>query len=179
MQTRARRIVRWTAVIAAAGAVAALGVAQAGGGRGPGGYGFGGPGFAMMGMGPMRGLMADLDLTDDQKGQLRTIVRNGWEQSATQRARLDELRRQIEASVRTNGFNEAEVRALVDSGTPVMADLVVEMVRGMSEMRAVLTPEQQQLFDARRAEREAKRAERRARRAEPSSGPGATPADAT
>jgi Spy/CpxP family protein refolding chaperone len=179
MQTRTRRIVRWTAILATAGAVAALGVAQAGGGHGPGSYGFGGPGFGMMGMGPMRGLVADLDLTDDQRHQLRTIVRNGWEQSAAQRARLDELRRQIESTVRTNGFNEAEVRALVDSGTPVMADLMVDMVRGMSEMRAVLTPEQQQRFDAWRAEREAKRAERRARRAGRSNAAATTPADAT
>jgi Spy/CpxP family protein refolding chaperone len=179
MQTRTRRIVRWTAILATAGAVAALGVAQAGGGHGPGSYGFGGPGFGMMGMGPMRGLMADLDLTDDQRHQLRTIVRNGWEQSAAQRARLDELRRQIESTVRANGFNEAEVRALVDSGTPVMADLIVDMVRGMSEMRAVLTPEQQQRFDAWRAEREAQRAERRARRAGRSNAAATTPTDAT
>jgi Spy/CpxP family protein refolding chaperone len=179
MQTRTRRIVRWTAILATAGAVAALGVAQAGGGHGPGSYGFGGPGFGMMGMGPMRGLVADLDLTDDQRHQLRTIVRNGWEQSAAQRARLDELRRQIESTVRANGFNEAEVRALVDSGTPVMADLIVDMVRGMSEMRAVLTPEQQQRFDAWRAEREAQRAERRARRAGRSNAAATTPTDAT
>jgi Spy/CpxP family protein refolding chaperone len=177
MQTRTRRVVRWTAVLATAGALVALGVAQAGGGRGD--HGFGGPGFGMMGMGPMRGLFADLDLTDDQKNQLRSIVRDGWEQSAAQRARLDELRQQIESTVRTNGFNEAEVRALVDSGTPVMADLMVDMVRGISEMRAVLTPEQQQRFDAWRAEREAKRAERRARRAGRSDAAGATPADAT
>lgn len=177
MQTRTRRVVRWTAVIATAGALVALGVAQAGGGRGD--HGFGAPGFGMMGMGPMRGLFSDLDLTDDQKDQLRTIVRSSWEQSATQRARLDELRQQIEATVRTNGFNEAEVRALVDSGAPVMADLMVDMVRGMSEMRAVLTPEQRQQFDTWRAEREAKRAERRARRAERSSASGSTSGEAT
>jgi Spy/CpxP family protein refolding chaperone len=42
---------------------------------------------------------------------------------------------------------------------------MVDMVRGASEMRAVLTPEQQKLFDQRRAEFEARRAERRAKRA--------------
>jgi Spy/CpxP family protein refolding chaperone len=60
-----------------------------------------------------------------------------------------------------------------------MADLMVDMVRGMSEMRAVLTPEQQQRFDAWRAEREAKRAERRARRAGRSNAAATTPTDAT
>lgn len=178
MQTRTRRIIRWTAVIAAAGAIAALGVAQAGGARGDGGHGFG-AGFGMMGMGPMRGLMSDLNLTTEQKDQLRTIVRDGWQQSANQRTQLDSLRQQIEAAVRANGFNEAEVRTLVDSGMPIMADLMVDMVRRMSEMRAVLTPEQQQLFDQRRAEREAKRAERRAKRAERSSGAGSAPTSGT
>jgi len=165
MKNRTRRLVRWTAILGATGAIAAWGIAEAvDGQRGHGGPGFGM--FPMMGaMGPMRGLMADLNLSDDQKNQLRTIVRDGWEQSADERVQLEAIRQQIEASVKAGGFNEAEVRALVDSGTPIMAGLMVDMVRGMSEMRAVLTPEQQQLFDTRRAEFEARRAERRARRA--------------
>jgi Spy/CpxP family protein refolding chaperone len=166
MKIRTRRLVRWTAILAATGAIAAWGIAEAVDGQ----RGFGGPGpgmFPMMGaMGPMRGLLADLDLTDDQKSQLRAIVRNGWEQSADERVQLEAIRQQIEASVTAGGFNEPEVRALVDSGTPIMASLMVDMIRGMSEMRAVLTPEQQQIFDTRRAEFEARRAERRARRAE-------------
>lgn len=167
MEPRTRRIVRWTAALTATGALAAWGLANADGARG--GHGFGGHGFgpgmmAMGGFGPMRGLMSDLDLSDDQKTQLRNIARSGWEQSAASRAQLNAVRQQIEASVAANGFNEAEVRALVDSATPVMADLMVDTVRRLGEMRAVLTPEQQQRFDARRAEFEARRAERRAKR---------------
>lgn len=164
MQPRTRRIVRWTAIAAAATAVAGWGLAQArdgGFGHHGGGMGFG-PGF---GLGPMRGLMADLDLTEDQKTQLRTIVKRGFEGSAGERAQLDALRKELEASVAANGFNEAEVRAIVARGSPVLTELMVDMVRGASEMRAVLTPEQQKLFDQRRAEFEARRAERRAKRA--------------
>jgi Spy/CpxP family protein refolding chaperone len=164
MEPRTRRIVRWTAILAATGILAAWGIASADGPRG--GHGFGPSMPGMGGFGAMRGLLADLDLSDDQKTQLRTIARSGWEQSADERAQLDALRKQIEGTVAANGFNEVEVRALVESGTPVMADLMVDMVRGLSEMRAVLTPEQQQLFDTRRAEFEARRAERRARRIE-------------
>ena len=162
MEPRTRRVVRWTAVIAATGALAAWGLANAYGPRGDHGFG---PGMmGMGGFGAMRGLMADLNLTDDQKSQLRTIARSGWEQSADERAQLDALRKQIEASVVAGGYSEPEVRALVNSGTPVMADLMVDMVRGLSDMRAVLTPEQQKVFDARRAEFEARRAERRSER---------------
>lgn len=163
MHPRTRRIVRWTAIAAAATAVAGWGLAQAR----DGGFGHhgGGPGLGFGGFGPLRGLMADLDLTDDQKTQLRAIAKRGFEGSAAERAQLDALRKELEASVTANGFNEAEVRAIVARGTPVLTELLVDMVRGASEMRAVLTPEQQRQFDARRAEFEARRAERRERRA--------------
>jgi Spy/CpxP family protein refolding chaperone len=163
MQPRIKRIVRWTAIATVTGAVAVWGIANAvDGPHGP--HGFGMPGFGPMG--PMRELMADLDLTGDQKSQLRTIARSGWEQSADERGQLDAIRKQIEASVKANGFNEAEVRALVNTGTPIMAELMVDMVRSLTEMRAVLTPEQQALFDERRARFESKRGEWRAKHAE-------------
>jgi Spy/CpxP family protein refolding chaperone len=167
MQPRTQRIVRWTAIAAAATAVAGWGLAQAregGFGHHGGGPGFG-PGFGLGGFGPLRGLMADLDLTDDQQAQLRAIAKRGFAASADERAQLDALRKELEATVTANGFNEAEVRAIAARGTPVLTELMVDMVRGASEMRAVLTPEQQRLFDERRAEFEARRAERRAKRA--------------
>lgn len=154
MQPRTKRLTRWAAIGLITAAVAAGSVAWAvDGARGHG------PGFGM-GFGPMRELMADLDLSAEQREQLRTIARTGWEQSADERAELDALRQQIETTVRTNGFNEAEVRALVDTGTPVLAALMVDMVRGLAEMRAVLTPEQQKLFDERRAQFAAERGRR-------------------
>ena len=168
MHPRTRRIVRWTAIAATATAVAGWGLAQAR----DGGFGHhgGGPGFGLGGFGPLRGLMADLDLTDDQKTQLRAIAKRGFEQTADERAQLDALRQEVEASIKANGFNEAEVRAIAARGTPALTELMVDMARGASEMRAVLTPEQQQRFDARRAEFQARRAERRAQRAKRAAG---------
>jgi Spy/CpxP family protein refolding chaperone len=116
------------------------------------------------GMGSLRGLMHDLDLTDEQRTQLRTVARSGWEQSAARRAELDSLRKQVEATVIANGFDEAEVRGLIEARSALLTESMVDVVRAMAEMRSVLTPEQQKLFDERRAEAESRRSERKARR---------------
>jgi len=160
-----KRVVTWLAVAGLVAGAAVFGVAQAvdgpGGGKGSH-WGMYGGGFG--GMGPMRGLMRDLDLTDEQRTQLRAIAKSGWEQSAARRADLDNLRKQVETTVITNGFNEAEVRGLIETRSALLTDTMVDVVRAMAEMRSVLTPEQQKLFDERRAEAELRRGERKARR---------------
>jgi len=165
MQTK--RIVTWLAVAGLVAGAGVVGVAQAVDGRGGGPGGGRGPSWAMHGgggMGSLRGLMHDLDLTDEQRTQLRTIARSGWEQSAARRTELDSLRKQIEATVIANGFNEAEVRGLIEARSALLTESMVDVVRAMAEMRSVLTPEQQELFDERRAEAESRRSERKAGR---------------
>lgn len=163
MQTK--RVVTWVAVAGLVAGAAVFGVAQAvdgpDGGPGPR-WAMHGGGFG--GMGPMRGLMRDLDLTDEQRTQIRGIAKTGWEQSAARRAELEGLRKQVEATVIANGFNEAEVRGLIEARPSLLTDAMVDVVRTMAEMRSVLTPEQQKRFDERRAEAESRRGEHKARR---------------
>lgn len=166
---RARRAITWLAVAGLVTGAGALGVARAmdgpygepGGGHGPR-WAMHGGGFG--GMGPMRGLMRDLDLTEEQRTRLRSIATTGWEQSAARRAELQGLRQQIETTVIANGFDEPAVRALIEARSSLLTDTMVDVVRTLAEMRSVLTPEQQKRFDEQRAEFEARRAERKARR---------------
>ncbi len=164
---KTKRFAKWLAIAALVAGAGALGVAQAiAGGDSEGGpgprWGMHGGGFG--GMGSMRGMMRDLDLTDEQRTRLRSIATTGWEQSAARRTELDSLRKQIETTVIANGFNEAEVRGLIEARSSLLTDAMVDVVRTMAEMRSVLTPEQQKQFDERRSESESRRKEHKARR---------------
>lgn len=128
-----------------------------------GGYRHGGGGSMGGGFGGMSALR-DLDLSDEQRTQVRSIMQNSWQQGAARRQELQSLRQELETTVLKNGFNEAEVRALITARTPLMTDQMVDMVRTMAEVRAVLTPEQQQALDAKRAERKARRHKRDGRK---------------
>jgi Spy/CpxP family protein refolding chaperone len=151
MQTK--RIVGWITVASLVLAVGGLGLARAM--DGPDGHR--GPGWAMLnggfgGPGPMRGLLRDLDLTEEQRSQLRNLAKSAWVQSEDRRSELHALRRQIESAVLTNGFNEAEIQGLIDSKGMLLNDMLLDVVRTMAEMRDVLTPEQLKRLAERRAE---------------------------
>lgn len=162
---RPNRAITWVAVASLVAGAGALGVAQATDGPRSGGHG---PRWAMHdggfgAMGSMRGLMRDLDLTEEQRNRLRSIATTSWEQGAARRTELKALRQQIEATVIANGYDEAVVRSLIEARSSLLTETMVDVVRTMAEMRSVLTPEQQKRFDEQRAEFEARRAGRKAR----------------
>ena len=149
MKLKSKKLV---GVVAAAGALllmlAAVGVSQQGFGPGPGGpppggpppFGGpppGGPG----GHGVLGPVARELNLTDAQKAQIKQI-----EDSFASSTK--ELRDQLEA-LRPNGpeandgaFDEAPVRAAAQKRAAVIVELEVAHARMMSQVFAVLTPEQ-------------------------------------
>jgi|CXWL01.1.fsa_nt_gi Spy/CpxP family protein refolding chaperone len=155
---RTKRVVGWIAVASLVIAVGGFGLARAVDSSDvPRGLGWAMHGGGFPGLGPMRGLLHDLDLTEEQRSQLRTIARTAWEQSADERSELQALRRQIESTVIANGFNEAEIQGIIDSKGMLLNDMLLDVVRAMADMRNVLTPEQLRRFAERRAEFEARR----------------------
>jgi Spy/CpxP family protein refolding chaperone len=118
-----------------------------------------GPG-ATLGMGPMRGLMRDLDLSEEQRARIGDIIKNAWEQGAAERQALQGIRAKVEEAVAAEGFDEARVRGIIESGMPPLTESFVRMARTMAEVRTVLTPEQREKLDARRAELREQREER-------------------
>ncbi|HEX4003214.1 MAG TPA: Spy/CpxP family protein refolding chaperone [Candidatus Acidoferrales bacterium] len=86
----------------------------------------------------------DLNLTGDQKAQIKTILVN-------ERPAIQQLRQQIEQD---NGqlhskttYDEAFVRSMAQQESATVADAIVEREKIRSEIFAVLTPDQQQKLE--------------------------------
>jgi periplasmic protein CpxP/Spy len=103
---------------------------------GPGGPHGGEPGDMMEHMSRV------LNLTDAQKTQVKAIM--DAERAATEpsRGKIEEIHKQIEATVMSGQFDEAQVRALAGQASQIMTDEMVEHVRAHAKIFALLTPEQ-------------------------------------
>jgi periplasmic protein CpxP/Spy len=144
-----------------------IGIAQrqdgpGGGGRRHFGGGHGRGGHFM----PLHGI----DLSEEQRTQVRQITERFHEST---RALHEQIRAQghPEGDALLNGtFNEAQVRAAAQARANVMIEIEVARARMMSEIYALLTPEQRAQLAARRQEMERRRQEREARRQASQSG---------
>jgi periplasmic protein CpxP/Spy len=132
-----------TVIVAASIAAALLGVgaAAAPAHRDPRGDRFGGFGFGFGG-GMVRAL-SSLDLTDDQKTQIKAILKD-------EEPKLEPLVNEVVLSkkalfeaVHSRTFDEKAVRAAASDSARASADLAVERARIVSRFRGLLTDEQQ------------------------------------
>ena len=119
------------AVILAGGAVFAF--AQRGRGEGPKGFGVGHRGMGMA--------MRELNLTDDQKTQVKAIFDSSRE---TVKPAVDELKANREKLMQLSGqsFDEAQVSEIAKRQGELMSQLIVERERAKSKVFAILTDEQ-------------------------------------
>jgi Spy/CpxP family protein refolding chaperone len=133
------------------------------------GFGGGGPrGERGRGPGGPRGghipFLRDLNLTDAQKAQIKQITDNAEASTKELRQRMDALH-ESEMNGPTDGaFNETAVRAAAQERANVQVELEVSRARTMSQIFAVLTPEQKTQIAAKRQEFEQKRREHDAQR---------------
>jgi Spy/CpxP family protein refolding chaperone len=150
-------------VIAIAGAlmlVAAM-VAFSQGPQGPprGGGGFhGGPGGPGGGLGP---LARDLNLTDEQKAQIKKIQDSFAESTKALHEQLRTLHESEPDPASGGAFDEAAVRAAAEARAKVQVELEVAHARMMSQVFGVLTTEQKAQLAAKRQEFEQKHKEGR------------------
>lgn len=117
------------------------------GGRGPGGR------FRFL---------RDLDLTDDQREQFRSLSESNRDQMESVGTRLFEANKALNDAVE-NGAEEYALRALADDVAAAQGDAAVMRSQQFRELKALLTPEQLQKLEERKAEREQHRNERRQR----------------
>jgi Spy/CpxP family protein refolding chaperone len=113
--------------------------------QGPRDGGFrGGPG-PRDGLGPLR----DLNLTDDQKAQIKKI-NDSFEES--NKALFDQLRalHSSEPDPVSGTFDEAAVRAAAEARAKVQVELEVSHAKMMSQVAGVLTADQKTQLAARR-----------------------------
>src|SRR6266496_2023583 len=139
-------------VIAMAGTILLI-VAMVAFSQGPGGQrgGFpgrpGGPGPGD-GLGP---LARDLNLTDDQKAQIKKITESFEESTKPLRDQLKTLH-ESEPDPFSANFDEASVRAAAEARAKVDVELYVSHAKMMSQISTVLTADQKAQLAAKRAQ---------------------------
>jgi periplasmic protein CpxP/Spy len=117
-----------------------------GGPGGPGGFvGRGGPGGpgGPGGFGGVMRLLRQLDLTDDQRAQVRQVMDSHRDALKAIGDRLQAAHRAQNDAVTAAQFDEQLVRAKAADLAAVMADAAVLHAKVHGEVFAVLTPEQQ------------------------------------
>jgi Spy/CpxP family protein refolding chaperone len=125
----------------------------------PHGGGFrGGPGGPGDGLGP---LGRDLNLTDDQKAQIKKIQDGFAESTKALHEQLRTLHESEPDPLSGGAFDEAAVRAAAEARAKVQVELEVAHARMMSQVFGVLTTEQKTRLAAKRQEFEQRRQERR------------------
>jgi Spy/CpxP family protein refolding chaperone len=114
--------------------------------RGPGFTGRGRRGEGMgMGTGRHFERMARaLDLTAEQKTQIRTVLDAEREKTAPLRQQLAETRDRMRRLVETVPYDEAAVRNLASSQEKTRVELIVSRTHALNRVYALLTPEQQE-----------------------------------
>src|SRR5437764_1986165 len=121
---------------------------------GPGGGfrgGPGGPGGPREGFGPFGPFGRELNLTDDQKAQIKKINDSFRE---SDKALFDQMHtlHESEPNPMTGAFEEAAVRAAAEARAKIHIELEVSHAKMMSQIAGVLTAEQKAQLAARHEE---------------------------
>ena len=84
----------------------------------------------------------ELNLTDAQKQQVKTIMEAQHVTEEERHAKLEEIHRQIDAATANGQFDEAVVRPLANQQAQLKADQMVDHFRLHSKLFGLLTVEQ-------------------------------------
>jgi Spy/CpxP family protein refolding chaperone len=123
---------------------------------GPGGFGFGGPGGPGGRFGGPLALLRQLDLSEEQRAQVRQVMEGHRDELRAVGERLRAAHQAQEVAVTAAQFDEGAVRARSAELAAVEADAAVLHARVHSEVFAVLTPEQQAKAAELKAQRQAR-----------------------
>jgi len=118
-----------------------------------------------MGPGGQRGAEAqeffrDLDLTEEQKSEMRSLRERSREESQPILQQLRELQKERRQLIQSNTFNEDAARSLVNRESELRSALSLNRTANQHAVYNLLTPEQK----AKLADRAARAAETRAQR---------------
>ena len=140
--------------------------AQDGTGKADGKRGFGKRGHHRGGHGGM--MFRGLDLTDEQKAQMKAIRQASKETSKPIREQMKANRQKLQTLSESGTFDEAQVQAIAAQQGSLSAQMIVEKEKVKAQMFNILTPEQKTKaaemkaqFQQKRQERMQKRQERR------------------
>ena len=107
--------------------------------------------------GRMQGMMfRGIDLTDDQKANMKQISQSFRERTQSLREQLSAKRQELRQASEGSTFNEALATQKLQESATLQAKLMGEHFRMRQEMLAVLTPDQKTQLEQKRAEFKAK-----------------------
>jgi protein CpxP len=89
----------------------------------------------------------ELNLTDAQKDQVKTILESQRATEEERHAKLEDLHKQLEAATANGQFDEAQVRTLASQQAQLMTDQMVDHMRMRSKIYSLLTAEQRAKAD--------------------------------
>jgi len=116
--------------------------------RGHHGGPFGGFGFG----GRLMGVLSDLDLTEDQKTQIKAILSEEGPKIEPLTDQVLETKKTLFEAIHRQRFDEDAVRSASAAAAGAQAELAVERARTVSRLRALLTDDQQAKLETIRAE---------------------------
>lgn len=96
---------------------------------------------------PMKRLLRGLDLSDEQKDEIKAIMMDSKDQMQAIWAAAHDTRQAVMDLVRAGDIDENELRRLADALGDSHAEAIVMRAHIHSAIRAVLTPEQLQELD--------------------------------
>ena len=91
---------------------------------------------------PMGAMARHLDFSEEQQAVIRESLEDSREQGQLLREQMDQLRKQITENIRANGYQEDQVRLMVENNIPLMVDAMMLRIETMAEIYEQLTPEQ-------------------------------------
>lgn len=93
--------------------------------------------------GMLRHMAKELNLTDAQQSQIKTIMSQSRSKIQPLKQQLRQNEQAQNAAINGN-FDETQARAFANKQAQIMSDLIVERQRVKSQIYTVLTPEQRQ-----------------------------------
>jgi Spy/CpxP family protein refolding chaperone len=106
-------------------------------------------------------MLMQLDLSDDQKAQVREILPAYRAAREQRQADIEAMRLKMRDLMEADGFDENAVRQAFREMTPLMEDMAVLRVQFMHDVKAVLTPAQIAQIKTRHEQRAGRRGEHR------------------
>ena len=88
-----------------------------------------------------------LDLTEEQKSQLEALSNKHWQEKQPLRELIQASRDELREAQTADNFNEADFRAKAARHAELKTEMMVTRAKMKLEMRALLTPEQQEKAD--------------------------------
>ena len=97
--------------------------------------------------------MIQLDLSDSQQSKILSITEKYENERESLKESLREARRDLARVLETEHPDEDAIRNALRRAAPIREELLVMRVKMMAELKTVLTPEQLQLLQERKAHR--------------------------